>query len=522
MERSEIRDRRSRIPLRSMQATGSELRPGRRLQARGLDAGDRAGLVLVRCVAGNADRSQHFPGLALDQNSAGHRHHAAGADGGERIDEHRHLLRAIGELAGAEPHAQRAPGLGHGDVGPQDSRSVLALERHEMTAGIEHGDGERRAIRLASFFQRDLDDGAGRREGDGHGGSRFLVIRGTTMGQYHARSRSPMRCARFRVTASRASVASRQTEIGAGMRKPDRENPVGIIGLGLMGGAIGRNLVADGWRVIGHDIDAARRGEAEAAGIEIAQAAAKLAERAPNILVSLPDPQALHASVAEIAAAKLPRRTLAEMSSFALSDKIEAEQALRAAGHVLLDCPISGTGAQAKVKDLVVYASGDCQAIRRLRPLFAGFARAVHDLGAFGNGSRMKYVANLLVAINNVASAEAMVLGLKAGLDAQTVFDMVRSGAANSRVFELRAPMMVEDRYDGASMKMSVWQKDMAVIGEFAHLLGCPTPMFDASVPIYERAMRGGHAAHDTAAVCAVLEKMAGVKRQTKQRPKRA
>jgi len=101
------------------------------------------------------------------------------------------------------------------------------------------------------------------------------------------------------------------------------------------------------------------------------------------------------------------------------------------------------------------------------------------------------------------------------------VFDMVRSGAANSRVFELRAPMMVKDRYDGASMKMSVWQKDMAVIGEFARSLGCPTPMFDATVPVYRKAMRSGHGEHDTAAVCAVLETMAGVKRG-KAPPRRA
>src|SRR5258706_576607 len=230
---------------------------------------------------------------------------------------------------------------------------------------------------------------------------------------------------------------------------------------------------------------------------------------------------ALDATVEAIIQARVSPRIVVEASTFAIDDKLRAERALRKAGHVMLDCPVSGTGAQAKTKDLVIYASGEPKAIRALRPLFAAFARAVHDLGAFGNGSRMKYVANLLVAINNVASAEAMVLGLKAGLDAQTVFDMVRSGAANSRVFELRAPMMVEDRYDGASMKMSVWQKDMAVIGEFAHSLGCPTPMFDATVPIYDKAMRGGHAAHDTAAVCAVLEKMAGVKRKTRQRAKR-
>src|SRR5260370_36467886 len=120
------------------------------------------------------------------------------------------------------------------------------------------------------------------------------------------------------------------------MRNAKREDPVGVIGIGIMGGAIGRNLVADGWRVIGHDIDAARRAEADAAGIEIAQGAAQLAERAPNILVSLPTPQALRATVRAIAAARLPKRIVAEMSTFALDDKIEAERALRTAGHVLL------------------------------------------------------------------------------------------------------------------------------------------------------------------------------------------
>jgi 3-hydroxyisobutyrate dehydrogenase-like beta-hydroxyacid dehydrogenase len=183
----------------------------------------------------------------------------------------------------------------------------------------------------------------------------------------------------------------------------------------------------------------------------------------------------------------------------------------------MLDCPVSGTGAQAAMGDLVIYASGDSGAIAKLKPVFAGFSRKTYDVGPFGNGSRMKYVANLLVAINNVASAEAMVLGMKAGLDPQTIFEMVSSGAGNSRVFELRAPMMVNGRYDNATMKMSVWQKDMDVIGSFAKKLGVPTPMFSATLPVYQAALKGGHAEHDTAAVCAVLEAKAGVKRRKKR-----
>jgi 3-hydroxyisobutyrate dehydrogenase-like beta-hydroxyacid dehydrogenase len=284
---------------------------------------------------------------------------------------------------------------------------------------------------------------------------------------------------------------------------------VGIVGLG----AFAQNLVKAGWRVIGHDVDPARRRAMAKAGVEIVADAKAVAVAAPTIITSLPKPAALDATVQAIIAAHIKPRVIVEASTFTIDDKARAERALRKAGHVMLDCPISGTGSQAKTRDLVVYASGDSKAIRKLKPLFAGFARAAHDLGAFGNGSRMKYVANLLVAINNVAAAEAMVLGIKAGLDPQTVLEMVSSGAGNSRVFELRAPMMVKDRYEEATMKISVWQKDMSVIGQFARQIGVPTPMFDASVPVYNKAMKSGHAEHDTAAVCAVLEKMAGVKR---------
>jgi len=292
-----------------------------------------------------------------------------------------------------------------------------------------------------------------------------------------------------------------------------KKGVVGVIGLGIMGGSFATNLVAAGWRVVGYDIAPDRRRAMARAGVELAADAADVVRKAKIIITSLPNPKALAATVAAIIKAKVPRRVIVEASTFTIEDKSRAEAALREAGHVMLDCPMSGTGAQAKVRDLVVYASGGSAEIKKLKPVFAGFTRAVHDVGAFGNGSRMKYVANLLVAIHNVASAEAMVLGMKSGLPPQLIFDLIKTGAGNSRVFELRAPMMVKNNYDEATMKMSVWQKDMDVIGGFAREIGVSTPMFDASSAIYTKARQSGHDDHDTAAVCAVLEKMAGVKR---------
>jgi L-threonate 2-dehydrogenase len=289
---------------------------------------------------------------------------------------------------------------------------------------------------------------------------------------------------------------------------------VGIIGLGIMGGAFAKNLAAAGWRVVGYDISAARRREAARAGVEIARNAVELAAAVPTILTSLPKPQALMDTVRAIAAAKLPRKLLVEMGTFAIADKEKAARALAKAGHVMLDSPVSGTGSQAKERDLVFYASGDSRLIKRLRPMFQAFGRQVYDVGAFGNGSRMKYVANLLVAINNVATAEAMVLGMKAGLPPQTIYDLVTPGAGNSRVFELRAPMMVKGNYKDVTMKIDVWDKDMRVIGDYASKIKVPTPMFDASKSVYLKAMKSGYGAQDTAAVCAVLEKMGKVKRK--------
>ncbi|MCC6947198.1 MAG: NAD(P)-dependent oxidoreductase [Bradyrhizobiaceae bacterium] len=291
---------------------------------------------------------------------------------------------------------------------------------------------------------------------------------------------------------------------------------VGVIGLGIMGGAIARNLAAAGRRVVGYDV-APDRQEALADAIEIAADAWEVAGKAPVVLTSLPHPDALLTSVAAIIESGAPGRIVADLSTFALADKTRAEEMLRPAGHVLLDCPLSGTGAQAKIKDLVVYASGDAASIASLVPLFRDFAREAHDLGAFGNGSRMKFVANLLVAIHNVASAEAFALGIRAGLDPQQILQLVKSGAGNSRVFELRGPMMAAGRYDEATMKLSVWQKDMQVIGEFAAQLHCPTPLFDATRPIYAAAMQAGLGGQDTAAVCAVLERMAGIQRGNAQ-----
>jgi 3-hydroxyisobutyrate dehydrogenase-like beta-hydroxyacid dehydrogenase len=284
-----------------------------------------------------------------------------------------------------------------------------------------------------------------------------------------------------------------------------------VIGLGIMGSAMAGHLLRAGHRVIGYDPLAPRREHHVQEGGEAALRARDVAAAA--VICSLPSAEALLQTASELIKATPPPRVVIETSTLPIAVKERARRKLAAVGTTLLDCPLSGTGAQARTGDLVVYASGDRAAWRRVVPIVGAFARAHYYVGAFGAASKLKFVANLLVAIHNVAAAEALVLARRAGLDPALALQAVSDGAGSSRVLQLRGPMMVAGDYSAATMKLGVWKKDMSIIADFARRVAAPTPLFTASAAIYDAALDSGFHDQDTAAVHAVLEAMAGTRR---------
>jgi L-threonate 2-dehydrogenase len=288
---------------------------------------------------------------------------------------------------------------------------------------------------------------------------------------------------------------------------------VGMIGLGIMGSAMSSNLIKAGFQVVGFDVVERCRRDHKKAGGTIAYHCSAVARNCSAIVTSLPSVEALLETAVALAKSSRRPAIVIETSTLPIPVKEDARQILAAREITLLDCPLSGTGAQARAKDLIVYASGDPVGYHSAAPILEGFARAHYYVGEFGAGSKMKFVANLLVAIHNIAAAEAMVLAMKSGLDPSTVLKVITDGAGNSRMLEVRGPMMVKNDYSDATMKVQTWQKDMSIIGDFARKLECPTPLFSASVPIYTAAMASGLGAEDTASVCAVLENLANYSR---------
>jgi putative dehydrogenase len=291
---------------------------------------------------------------------------------------------------------------------------------------------------------------------------------------------------------------------------------VGIIGLGIMGSAISANLLKEGFSVVGYDVVREQIDKFVEKGGIAASSPQDAAERSDIVITLLASVAALDEVIqgaAGILAAKHKGLILVDSSTLPLEDKLRANDLLGKAGMTMLDCTISGTGAQAATKDLAVYGSGNAAAYDQCIPVFNGYARANYYLGEFGNGSKMKFVANLLVAIHNVAAAEAFVLGMKAGLDPDMIYRVIKDGAGTSRMFEVRGPMMVQGSYDKATMKMDVWQKDMTIIGNFARSINCPTPLLASCAQVYIAAMAEGRDKQDTAAVCAVMEEWANLQR---------
>jgi len=288
---------------------------------------------------------------------------------------------------------------------------------------------------------------------------------------------------------------------------------IGVVGLGIMGGAMAEALIAHGYAVSGYDIAAGARKRLRRAGGTPLRSSTEVAARADVVITSLATSAALRDASEKLAAAKPMRcRIVIETSTLPLADKEAAMRRLKRARIATLDCPISGTAVRLGEGAWTVFASGDERAFRQVETLLEVFTSRVPYCGAYGNGTKLKYAANHLVAILNVATAESITFGRKMGLQPRQLLDLFGpSPIIGTGVYRLRGAMMAARKYRPPTMKVEVWQKDMQVIGDMAKAVDCPTPLFTACVPLFNAAMAQGLAQSDTASVCEVLGMIAGV-----------
>jgi len=289
------------------------------------------------------------------------------------------------------------------------------------------------------------------------------------------------------------------------MEKTDTKK-IGLIGLGIIGSSILRNIHDSEFSPIGFDIDQKIMDTLNHEGLNTSSSLKEIIDQSSIIITSLPNNKALDETVNLIIQQDNRKvELLIETSTLSLECKIKNKERLNAINVDILDCPISGTGRQAENKDIVMYASGLKESYEMALPVLETFSRESFFLGDFGNATKVKLIANLLVSIHNVASAEAIRLGEKSGLDLNELYKVISSGAATSKIFELRAPMMIAKDYSPASMKMNVWKKDMELIRDMIDNHEIDSPLFKMTEQLYKKAEELDLNELDTASVMEVL-----------------
>lgn len=274
-----------------------------------------------------------------------------------------------------------------------------------------------------------------------------------------------------------------------------------------------RHLIAAGYDVHGYDIVDDRVAAFTEMGGTPHTSGAEVAAASELVLLSLPTVESLAEATDDVASGAPRGLIVAEMGVFPIESKEKSFRRFAEIGVELMDVPVSGTGLQAADATLVVMASGTEAAYERTKPVFDTVGRATYYLGPFPNGSIMKFIANLLVAVHNLSSAEAHALGIAAGMDPATVQQVIADGVGSSRIFEIRGPMMAADSYDPPSARLDTILKDARIIQSYAHSVGAPTPLLDAAVPIYEASKTAGLGGLDAAALLRYLEQESGIER---------
>lgn len=289
---------------------------------------------------------------------------------------------------------------------------------------------------------------------------------------------------------------------------------IGVIGLGPMGGNIAGNLLQKQFKVVGFDIKPDCMDALDELGLTAATDSTDVAEQADIIIASLPNAEALGDVIDRILEHDKPGQILIECSTLTVQQKIDAAERMAGAGKIFLDSPISATPAMLAKGMASIHIGGDKQAYETCVPVFEGFTASNFYVGDVGDGSRMKILANYLVHVHVTAAAECMVLGEKAGLDPDLIYNVIKESAGASKMFEIRGAMMAKSDYrEGGGTMFAVYEKDAGIITEFAAQVKAPIDLYVSARQKFNSAIAQGLDHLDTSAVCKAIENAAGIER---------
>ena len=289
---------------------------------------------------------------------------------------------------------------------------------------------------------------------------------------------------------------------------------VGFIGLGAMGGPMALNLVKHGFSLVVHDIDPAKLEPLVAAGTAVEHspaAVAALVERTISMVETTDQAEEVITGDRGIIASAQAGHVVICMSTIDPFAARRFARRLRERGIAMLDAPVSGGTVRAISGELSVIVGGAPETYAACEDLFRAMGKNLFHVGALGHGLAMKLLNNMLGQVQTVAIAEALVFGVKAGLDPHKIYEVIRASTGNSVQFENRVPRMLRrDFAPGGTIDISY--KDQELETAFAKRLGVPLLLANLSQQVYQMGRAQGLNKEDGSAIIKVFEQLAGVK----------
>jgi 3-hydroxyisobutyrate dehydrogenase-like beta-hydroxyacid dehydrogenase len=295
---------------------------------------------------------------------------------------------------------------------------------------------------------------------------------------------------------------------------------IGFVGLGAMGGAMAGRLVKSGYAVVGYDVNVERAEAARLAGVTRAASPAAAARAADVVLSSLPSPAAVREAYLGsdgVVAAARPGTTLADLSTVDPDTWKDVAGAAARGGLACLDAPVSGGPVEAGSGRLVFLVGGEAEVLERCRPILATLGSEIHHVGPLGSAQVVKIVNNVMTMGNVAVAAEAMVLGVKAGLDPQRLFDILSTSGGRSHHFLKRFPNVLAGDF-APRFSIALSRKDLGLAARLAESLGVPMLTTAVVRQVYEAAAAAGLDGQDMAAVTELFERWAGVQVRSRGR----
>jgi 3-hydroxyisobutyrate dehydrogenase-like beta-hydroxyacid dehydrogenase len=285
---------------------------------------------------------------------------------------------------------------------------------------------------------------------------------------------------------------------------------IGIVGVGLLGSAVAQRLLDAGFDVCGYDTRSDQLDALRPLGLQPAGSVSEAAAGRDAVFTILPSLETVERAMRELMDTASRDATLIQMSTISPDLTCALGNAAAARGRAFLDAPMSGTSAMVARGDCTIFVGGDPTSLAACGPVFDAIARKTVHVGDVGQASLTKLVTNLLVGLNTAALAEALVLGVKGGLDPTRLVDILRESAAGSRMLDVRGPLMASHRFE-PQMKIELFLKDFKLMLDEGLRLGVPLPLTRLTQQLCSATAAAGRGHQDLAAMVATLERMAGL-----------